>query len=125
MVIEKSSHTGAHNMGEDTRFSNITPYVRKKKGGKENRALEEHTLAQLKALNFDVEPSHSPLYASQTNVEMQPHSLSIYLSPIQISSDIVMIDNIAMSNSPSLKLMREPTLKIDTHQYEETDILEC
>ena len=128
--IEKRAHPRAQNIEEDTRFSNIVPYVRKKKGGKETRALREHTVAQLKALNFDVEPLHSSLDASQENVDMQLHSIPISLSPIhiyslQISSNIIMIDNIAMSNSPSLKLMGEPTLKIHTHHSEKTDLLKC
>ena len=40
-------------------------------------------------------------------------------------SDIFMIDNMEISNSPSLKLMGEPTLKIDTHPSEKNDLFEC
>ena len=35
-----------------------------------------------------------------------------------------MINNIEISNSPSLKLMREPKLSIDTHHSEKDDLLE-
>ena len=69
----------------------------------------------------------SDLDASQANVEIQPHSLSIpseIVSPYN-SSDIVMIDNVAMSNSPHLKLMEKPTLSIDTHHVEKYDLLKC
>ena len=36
-----------------------------------------------------------------------------------------MIDNMEISNFPSLKLMEEPTLKIDTRPSEKSDLLEC
>ena len=58
---------------------------------------------------------------------MQPHSLTIspkHSSP-QISLDIDMINNMEMSNSQSLKLKKKPTLSIDTHQVEKSDLLEC
>ena len=58
---------------------------------------------------------------------MQPHPISIpskTVSPDN-SSEIVMIDNVVMSNSTSLKLVEKPTLSIDTHQVENSDLLEC
>ena len=125
--IEKSSQPRALNIGEDTRFLKLTPYVRKKKGVKETRALREHTPAQHKAPNLDVEPFNSSLDSFQTKADMHPQSLSIsptYNSPRNLSY-IVIIDNMAMSNSPSLKLLKEPTLSIDTHQVEKYNLLEC
>ena len=72
--------------------------------------------------------SSSPFDASQENAEMQPHSLTIQFSPphstSQNSSDICMIDNMEISNSPSLKLMGEPKIIIDTHHSKESDLLE-
>ena len=35
-----------------------------------------------------------------------------------------MIDNMEISNSPSLKLMEEPKISIDTHPSEDSDFLE-
>ena len=59
---------------------------------------------------------------------MQPHSLSIHPSPphssSQISSDVFMIDNMEISNSPSLKLIGDPKNSIDTLHSEESDLLE-
>ena len=51
--------------------------------------------------------------ASPVNMEKEPHSLSIPLPSPQstISSSIVMIDNLAFSNYPSLQLRKEPTLQ--------------
>ena len=43
MDIENSSYPIAQNTGEVTQFKRITPYIRKKKEGKETRALREHT----------------------------------------------------------------------------------
>ena len=60
------------------------------------------------------------------SIEMQPHSLSIpskTLSPDN-SSNIIMIDNVSMSNSPSLKITEKPTLSIDSHHIEISDLLE-
>ena len=72
--------------------------------------------------------SSSTLDASQENAEMQPHSLSIQPSSphssSQISSDVFMIDNMEISNSPSLKLMGESKLNLDTHLSEKSDLLE-
>ena len=72
--------------------------------------------------------SSTPIDASQVNAEMQPYSLSIQLSPphstSQISSDVFMIDNLEISNSPSLKLMGKPKLSIDTHHSKKNDLLE-
>ena len=59
------SQPGALNTGEGTQIQKIATYVRKNKGSKDIRALGEHTLAQQKAVNFDVEPSMSDLDASQ------------------------------------------------------------
>ena len=59
---------------------------------------------------------------------MQPHSLSIQPpsahSNSQTSSDIFMIDNMEIANSPSLRLMGKPKIQIDTHHSEKNDLLE-
>ena len=68
--IEKSSQLRARKIEEDTIFKNVRLYSRNKKGGKETGALGEHTLAQLKVLNFDVDTLHSSLDASQVNAQM-------------------------------------------------------
>ena len=47
-----------------------------------------------------------------------PHTTS------QNSSDVCMINNMEISNSPSLKLTGEPNIIIDTHHSEESDLLE-
>ena len=76
----------------------------------------------------NVPHSSTSIDASQTNSEMQPHSLSILFSPShshsQNSSDIFMFDNFEISNSPSLKIMMEPKINIDTHHSEDNDLLE-
>ena len=76
--------------------------------------------------NLGLVPSISSFDASLTNPLIQPHSLSISSpkqnSP-QISSNIDMIDNMEMSNYPSLKLFKDPTLLIDTHHVEQSDLL--
>ena len=130
MDIENSSQPEARNIGEGTKFKHTTPYVRKKKGNKEPNALGDHTQAITKALSFEDVPTFSiTVDASQVNAEMQPHSLSIHpSSPLhsssQISSDVFRIDNMEISNSPSLKLMGEPKTSIDTHHFKESDLLE-
>ena len=115
--------------GGGTQAKQITPYIRKKKGIKTQIALVEHTQAIHETSNLEnVLTSSSTLDASQVNAEMQSHSLTIQLSPphstSQISSDVCMIDNMEISNSPSLKLMGEPKILIDTHHSEEGDLLE-
>ena len=57
---------------------------------------------------------------------MQPHypSNSSPHSTSQISSDIFMIDNMEISNSPSLRLMGEPKIQLDTHHSEHNDLVE-
>ena len=113
-----------------TQAKPITPYVRKKKGSKTQVALGEHTqhIPETTSLENVLSSSSTPIDASQENAEMQAHSLTIQLSPphstSQISSDIVMIDNMEISNSPSLRLMGEPKITIDTHHSEENDLLE-
>ena len=74
-------------------------------------------------------PSSSTLFdASQTNAEIQPHY--IYIQPSsphsnsQSSYDIFMIDNMEISNSPSLRLMGDPKIQLDTHHSEKNDLLE-
>ena len=114
---------GSHNP------KHITPYVRKKKGIKKPTTLGEHTQDIHETLSLEnVFLSSTSIDASQVNAEMQPHSLSIQLSPprstSQISSDVFMIDNMEISNSPSLKLMEELKLSIDTHHSEKNDLLE-
>ena len=133
--IEKSSHPGAQIIGGGggggvTKAKSITPYVRKKKGVKTKIALGEHThhIFETSSLENVLHSSSStPLDASQINAEMQPHSLSIQPSSphstSQISSDIVMIDNFEISNSPSLRLMGEPKIQIDTHHSEKNDFV--
>ena len=124
--IEKRSQLRVHNIEGDTILKNITSHAKEENS---TRAHGEHTLAQLKTLSSDVEPFVPSLDASQTNVEMQPHSLSITLflphTTSQISSNIFMINNMEMSNSPSFKLTGEPKLNIDTHQSEKTYLFEC
>ena len=126
--IEKSSQPGAQNIGGDTQAKPITPYVRKKKGLKTQHALGEHTHAIPETSSLENVLLSSTIDASQANAEMQPHSLSIQFSPShshsQNSSDIFMIDNLEISNSPSLKIMVEPKIIIDTHHSEEGDLLE-
>ena len=127
--IEKSSQPGAHNTGRVTQAKPITPYVRKKKGMKTQNALGEHTHAIPVTSSLEnVLLSSSPIDASQENAEMQHHYLTIQFSPphshSQNCSDIFMIDNMEISNSPSLKIMREPKIIIDTHHSEEGDLLE-
>ena len=116
-------------MGEVTKSKHITPYVRKKKRNTAQTALREHTQAIPKNSSLENVLTSSLLDASQKNAEMQTHSLSIKPSSpphsfSQISSDIFMIDNMDISNSPSLKLMGEPKISIDTHHSEESDFLE-
>ena len=127
--IEKSSQPGAQNIGRVTQAKHITPYVRKKKGIKTKTALGEHTQAIPETYSLEnVLPSSTLIDASQINAEMQPHSLSIQLSPphstSQIYSHILMIDNMEISNSPYLKLMGVPKIFIDTHHSKEGDLLE-
>ena len=71
-------------------------------------------------------PSSTLFDASQKNAERQPHSPSNSYphSTSQISSDIFMIDNMEISNSPSLRLMGEPKIQLDTHHSEKNDLLE-
>ena len=130
---EKSSNPGAQNPGGGggvTKAKIITPYVRKKKGVKYQTALGEHTQHILETSNLEnVLPySSTSLDESQINAEMQPHSLSIQPpsphSNSQTSSDIFMIDNMEIANSPSLRLMGEPKIQIDTHHFEKNDLLE-
>ena len=86
-----------------------------------------HAIPETSSL-VNVPLSSTPFDVSQENAEMQPHTLSIQLSPphstSQISSDVFMIDNMEISNSPSLKLMGEPKIIIDTYHSEEGDLLE-
>ena len=102
----------------------ITHYVRKKKGSKTQVALGEHTqhIPETTSLENVLSSSSTPIDTSQENAEMQLHSLTIQLSPPystpQISSDVFMIDNMEISNFPSLKLMGEPTISIYTHHSE-------
>ena len=127
--IEKSSNPGAQNTEGVTKAKIITPYVRKKKGVKSQPAHGEHTQHTLETSSLEkVLPSSTPFDASQTNSEMQPHSPSIQPSSphstSQISSEIFMIDNMEISNSPSLRLMGEPKIQLDTHHSERDDLLE-
>ena len=71
-------------------------------------------------------PSSTPFDASHTNAEMHSHSPSNSSphSTSQTSSDIFMIDNMELSNSPSLRLMGEPKIQLDTHHSEQNDLLE-
>ena len=59
---------------------------------------------------------------------MHPHYFTIQFSPphshSQNSSNIFMIENMKISNSPSLKLMGEPKIIIEIHHSEEGDLLE-
>ena len=127
--IEKSSNPGAQNTKGVTKAKTITPYVRKKKGVKSQPAHGEHTQHTLETSSLEkVLPSSTPFDASQTNAEMQPHSPSIQPSSphstSQISSEVFMIDNMEISNSPSLRLMGEPKIQLDTHHSEKDDFLE-
>lgn len=63
-------------------------------------------------------------------MELQPHFRTIPIPQIlthptspQISSEIDMIDNMAILGSPSLKLMEKPTLQYVDHQHEHVDLL--
>ena len=107
--IEKSFNPGAQNTGGGggvTKAKTITPYVRKKKGVKTQLAHGEHTQHILETSSLEkVLSSSSTLFdASQTNVEMQPHSLSIqpssHHSNSQTSFDIFMTDNMEISKFP-------------------------
>ena len=84
--------------GGVTQTKQITQYVIKKKWIKTQIALGEHTQAIPETSSLEnVLISSSTLDVAQINVEMQPHSLTIQLSPphftSQISSDVCMIDN--------------------------------
>ena len=128
--IEKSSNPEAQNTGRVTQAKIITPCVRKKKGVKTQIAHGEHTqhILETSSLGKVLPSSSTPFDASQINIEMQPHSLSIQPSSphsnSQTSSDIFMIDNMEIINSPSLRLMGEPKIQLDTHQSEKNDLLE-
>ena len=128
--IEKSSNPGTQNTGRVTQAKTITPYVKKKKGVKTQIAHGEHTqhILETSSLEKVLPSSSTPFDASQTNVEIQPHSLSIQPSSphsnSQTSSDIFMIDNKEITNSPSLRLMGEPKIQLDTHRSEKNDLLE-
>ena len=109
--IEKSSYPRAQNTEGNNQAKHITPNVRKKKGIKTKNALGKHTHDIPEIANLENVPhSSTSVDASQENAEMQPHFLNIPLSPphsiSQNSSDIVMIDNMEISNFPSLRLMR-------------------
>ena len=127
--IEKSSNPVAHNTKGVTKAKTITPYVRKKKGDKSQPAHGEHTQHTLETSSLEkVLPSSTHFDASQTNVEMQPHFPSIQPSSphstSKISSEVFMIDNMEILNSPSLRLMGEPKIQLDTHHSEKDDLLE-
>ena len=95
---------------------------------KTQHALGEHTHAIPESSSLENVLLSSPIDASQANVEMQPHSISIQFFPShsdsQNSSNIFMIDNLEISNSPSIKIMVEPKIIIDTHHSAEGDLLE-
>ena len=103
--------------------------IERRRGSKPKLYLENthRSFPRLQVLK-NVPLSSTTIDASQENAEVHPHSLTIQLSPPQstspISSDVFMIDNMEISNSPSLKLMREPKIIIDTHHSEEGDLLE-
>ena len=125
--IEKSSNPGAHNTEGVTKAKIITSYVRKRKGVKSQPAHGDHTHHTLETSSLEkVLPSSTSFDASQKNAEMQPHSLSNSSphSTSQISSDTFMINNMEISNSPSLRLMGEPKIQLDTHHSEKNDLLE-
>ena len=127
--IEKRFNPGAENTEGVTKSKTITTYVRKRKGVKNQHAHGEHTLHTLETSNLEkVHSTSTPFDASQTNVEMQPHSPSIRPSSSHsashIFSDIFMIDNMEISNSPSLRLMGEPKIHLDTHHSERDDLME-
>ena len=61
------------------------------------------------------------LRCSPTLFSIQPSSPH---SNSQTSSDIFMIDNMEITNFPSLRLMGEPKIQLDTHRSEKNDLLE-
>ena len=85
-----------------------------------------HTVVHSSTPSFTEPLLTATIDASPTNVEKQPHSLSIPppTPHSHISSEIAMTDNQGVSNSSTLQLREEPTLQIVNSPTRESSILD-
>ena len=125
--IEKGPQLGTQNKRKDTNQTPPQPKMfERRKKTKILGSQGAHTVVQSLSTSVNEPILNSVVDASPENVEKQPHSLSIPLPTPQynISSSIVMIDNLAFSNSPSLQLRKEPTLQIVNSSSRESSFLD-